>query len=144
MTAGRNSMSYAPWILGIASSHNGGACLLHGTKIVAAIQEERLLRKKRAIHPAAYPSLAVAYCLETARITPKELDCVTLCASNSNKREREDVYLNPQLQAARNGIKLLTIPHHLGHAIAVYALSGMETANILIVDGSGSPWDELP
>jgi len=144
MTTGGFQMSNAPWILGIASSHNGGACLIHGTEIVAAIQEERLLRKKRATHPGAFPSLAIAYCLEVAHITPRQLDSVVLCASTSVKKEREDVYLNPQLQIARNGIKLHTIPHHLGHAIAVYALSGMDTTNILIIDGSGSPWDELP
>lgn len=136
-------MSDSPWVLGIASSHNGGACLLHGSRLVVAIQEERLLRKKRAAHPGAYPSLAVAYCFEAARIKPEELDAVVLCASDSSQKDTEDVYLNPQLRAARNNIKVSIIPHHLGHAIAVYALSGIEITNILVIDGSGSPWNEL-
>src|SRR5438067_871142 len=41
-----HAMSKKPWILGLASSHNGGACVLHGNEIVVAIQEERLLRVK--------------------------------------------------------------------------------------------------
>lgn len=60
-------MASDPWVLGIASSHNGGACLLHGDEIVVAIQEERLLRKKRANHPAASASLSISYCLWIAR-----------------------------------------------------------------------------
>jgi len=132
-----------PWILGIASSHNGAACLLHGSRIVVAIQEERLLRHKRAEHPAAFPSLSVAYCLEHAGIASKNLDAVVLCASASTKQRSEDIYLNWQLQAARNGLKVFTIPHHFGHAIAVHALSGMTSGAVLIIDGNGSPWDEL-
>ena len=41
-----------PWVLGIGSSHNGAVCLLRGDEIVVAIQEERLLRFKRAQLPA--------------------------------------------------------------------------------------------
>ncbi len=32
-----------PWVLGLSASHNGAACLLHGDRIVAAVQEERLV-----------------------------------------------------------------------------------------------------
>jgi hypothetical protein len=48
-----------PWVLGIASSHNGAVCLLHGDEIVVAIQEERLPRLERAPHPGARKSLAI-------------------------------------------------------------------------------------
>lgn len=132
-----------PWILGIASSHNGAACLLHGDDIVVAMQEERLLRCKRAEHPAAFPSLAIAYCLQQAAISAAQLDAVVVCAAGPIKREREDVYLNGQLQVGRNGVKVFSVPHHLGHAIAVYMLSGMFSAGVMVIDGNGSPWDEL-
>src|SRR5258708_182555 len=132
-----------PWILGIGSSHNGAACLLHGDDIVVAIQEERLLRCKRAEHPAAFPSLAIAYCLQHAAITAAQLDAVVVCAAGPIKREREDVYLNGLLQVGRNRLKVFTIPHHLGHAVAVYMLSGMFSTGVLVIDGNGSPWDEL-
>lgn len=76
MTQSMNALALKPWVLGLASSHNGGACLLHGDSIVVAIQEERLLRLKRAIHPAAHSSLSIAYCLDTAGIRAKDLDLV--------------------------------------------------------------------
>src|SRR5258708_17337152 len=132
-----------PWILGIGSSHNGAACLLHGDDIVVAIQEERLLRCKRAEHPAAYPSIANAYCLQHAAITAAQLDAVVVCAAGQIKREREDVYLNGLLEVGRNRLKVFTIPHHLGQAVAVYMLSGMFATGVLVIAGNGSPWDEL-
>lgn len=132
-----------PWILGIGSSHNGAACLLHGAEIEVAIQEERLLRCKRAEHPAAFPSLAIAYCLNHAGLTAGQLDAVVTCASAPTRGDREDVYLNSQLQVGRNRSKVFTIPHHLGHAVAVYMLSGMCSAGVLVVDGNGSPYSEL-
>lgn len=133
-----------PWILGIASSHNGGACLLHGAELIVAVQEERLLRQKRAEHPGAFPSLSVSYCLDYAGITAAKLDAVSLCAAQPTKNSRhEDIYLNPQLRVVQNGIRVFVIPHHFGHAAAVHALSGMQSSAVLIVDGSGSPWDEL-
>ncbi len=136
-------MSALPWILGISSSHNGAACLLHGSEIAVAIQEERLLRQKRAEHPGAAASLSVQYCFDYAGISANDLSSVVLCAAASAKKSCEDVYLNSQLQVHRYGTHVLTIPHHLGHAYAVYGLSGMSSAGVLVFDGNGSPWDEL-
>ena len=34
------------WVLGISRGHNAGACLLKNGKIIFAIEEERLSRKK--------------------------------------------------------------------------------------------------
>jgi len=132
-----------PWILGIASSHNGGACLMHGRDEVVAIQEERLLRHKRADHPGAFPSLSIEYCLKSAGIHPDKLDAVVSCAALPIRNAWEDVALNSQLETARRGIPVFTIPHHMGHAVGAYALSGEVSAGILIVDGNGSPWDDL-
>src|SRR5581483_5398294 len=132
-----------PWILGIGSSHNGAACLLHGPEIVVAIQEERLLRYKRAEHPGAFPSLAIAYCLAQAGITASQLDAVVLCSTDSTKARQDDLYLNAQLRVAHHRVRVFTIPHHYGHAVAVYALSGMASAGVLVIDGTGSPWDEM-
>ena len=137
-------MPEKPWVLGLASSHNGGACLLHGNEIVVAIQEERLLRIKRAKHPAAFPSLAVQYCLDSAQIRAGDLDAITLCASSQAQRPREDVRLNAQLEPIRSGAALYTVSHHLGHAIGVYVMAGCpREATVLVIDGRGSPLEEL-
>ena len=136
-----NSM---PWVLGIASSHNGAACLLHGPELVVAIQEERLLRFKRAEHPARFPSLSVEYCLKQGGITADKLSAVVLCATAPTRNNMdEDIFLNTQLRVAYNHIQSFLIPHHFGHAVALHALSGMSSSGILIIDGNGSPWDEL-
>lgn len=135
--------SGSPWILGISSSHNGAVCLLHGSKMVIAIQEERLLRQKRAEHPGASGSLSISYCLKHAGISAADLDAVVLCAANTTKKVQEDIFLNEQLQVGRNGTKVFTVPHHMGHAVALHALSGNPSEAILVIDGNGSPWDEM-
>ncbi len=53
------STSSKPWVLGLSASHNGAACLLHGDRIAAAVQEERLVGEQIPIaiwtsRPAAY------------------------------------------------------------------------------------------
>jgi carbamoyltransferase len=132
-----------PWILGIGSSpHNGGVCLLHGDEIVVAIQEERLLRVKRAKYAAGLSSLAIPYCLEYAGITPAELSAVGVCAFGQDAVD-DDVHLNRQLRTVANGIPVVHLTHHLAHAAAAFATSGFREAAILIVDGNGAPWHTL-
>jgi len=128
-----------PWILGISASHNGSACLLKGDKIVVAIQEERLSRFKRQRIYGAKTSQAVAYCLDYAGITPRELSLVVLCVQGRRNDEIHDLTRDPFLNVRTSGIPSLTIPHHYGHALSVFATSGFADAAILIVDGTGSP-----
>ena len=68
--------SKRPWVLGIAASHNGGACLLHGDELVVAVQEERLTRHKRARVVGSQRCLAVDYCLQAAGIDFEAIDAV--------------------------------------------------------------------
>ena len=132
-----------PWVLGISASHNGGACLLYGDRIVVAVQEERLCRIKRATLFGGRSSLAVEYCLSTAGIGADKLDLVVLCAQRSNSSDEQDLTTNPQLRVAANGTKTLTISHHFGHAMSAFALSGFKESAILVVDGLGSPAADL-
>src|SRR5262249_26052139 len=61
-------------ILGISAYyHDSAAALLRDGEIVAAASEERFSRKKG---DAGFPSLAVAYCLQEARIQAHELSAV--------------------------------------------------------------------
>lgn len=131
-----------PWVLGIGSSHNGAVCLLRGDELVVAIQEERLVREKRAWHPAGCASLAIAYCLDSAGIAAADLTAIGVC-TRAHLGSLDDVYLNPQLRPAANDIRVTSISHHLGHAVAAFATSGFDSAAVLVVDGSGSPWLEL-
>ena len=60
------------YILGISAYyHDSAACLLRDGIIVAAAQEERFTRMKG---DSNFPERAVAYCLQTAGITLRDLD----------------------------------------------------------------------
>jgi carbamoyltransferase len=133
----------APWVLGVSASHNGSACLLKGDEIVAAIQEERLVRVKRQRIYGAAPCLSVSYCLDYAGIRPSELDLVVLCVQGKARARAQDILLNPQLRVSLHGVRTLTISHHLGHAVSAFATSGFEESAVLVVDGIGSPYEDL-
>jgi carbamoyltransferase len=128
-----------PWVLGISASHNGSVCLLHGDEIVVAIQEERLSRLKRHRIYGCGPSLATSYCLNYAGIHPSELDLVVLCVQGRLTDQKHDIGLDPVLKLKSTGVPILTIPHHYGHAVSVFATSGYEESAILVVDAAGSP-----
>jgi carbamoyltransferase len=133
-----------PWVLGIGGSHhNGSACLLHGERIVAAIQEERLVGIKR--YPLAFgaDSLAVRYCLNAAGITVRDLDLIVCCPTAWSRQQCSDVLSNPFLAPLRNKVPVLYVQHHLAHAAGAYATSGFRDAAILVVDGMGSPFCDL-
>jgi carbamoyltransferase len=143
VTIGAHSRSDEPWVLGLSASHNGAACLLHGDRIVAAVQEERLSRTKRDRLYGSEESLAVAYCLQTAGISASDLDLVVLCAQDKLSSPWNDLGVNRQLALVKGKIPWLTISHHLGHAYHAFATSGFEDAAILVVDGLGSPFEDL-
>ena len=65
-----------PAILGISGGeHDAAAALLKGTELVAALEEEKLARVRRA---PGLPARAIRYCLEAARLAPEKIDYVAL------------------------------------------------------------------
>ncbi len=61
-------------ILGVSAHyHDAAAALIVDGVPVAAVQEERLSRRK---NDAAFPMSAIEYCLESAGLEPGELDAV--------------------------------------------------------------------
>jgi carbamoyltransferase len=128
-----------PWILGVGYSHNGAACLLRGSAIHVAIQEERLTGEKRARIRHYRDSLAVRYCLEHAGIGIADLDALAVCWFSAPSPPPVELAIDDRLPG-----RYLTVPHHLGHAHGVLATSGFEDAAILIIDGQGGLVDHLP
>lgn len=138
-------MTARPWVLGISCSHNSAACLLHGDEIVAAIQDERLLRAKRYETHARFVSHSIAYCLEAGGIRPSEIDLVVYSVTHGNTGDdRHDIFLNEALRAGRDRLPIVAIPHHYAHAVSAFATSGFPEAAILVVDGSGTHVEHLP
>jgi carbamoyltransferase len=134
----------ATWVLGLSASHNGAACLLRDDEIVVAVQEERLSRVKRHRIYGAEPSRALAYCLGHAGITPDDLSLAVVCLQGRARDAKHAVESNPALRRTRGRVPTVRIPHHLGHAMSAFATSGFEDAAVLVVDGAGSPFEDLP
>jgi carbamoyltransferase len=150
-------------ILGISAFyHDSAAALLVDGQIVAAAQEERFTRRK---HDAGFPEHAIAYCLEEARLNPRQLDAVVFYDKPLAKFDRLlETYLAfaprgfrsflaampPWLRdklhlprLLRRGLKggyrgpLLFTEHHEAHAASAFFPSPFEEAAILTLDGVG-------
>jgi len=134
----------APLVLGIAAAHhNGAACLMRGSEILVAIQEERITRRKRQGVEAARPSAAVAYCLDAAGIGIGGVDLVAICTASARSGPIHDVARNPQLQAPLQAGRLHVLPHHRGHALSALYWAQFEDVDVIVADGLGSPWEDL-
>jgi carbamoyltransferase len=116
---------------------------MKGHEVVVAIQEERLSRLKRQRVRAATGSLCIQYCLSAAGISARDLDLIVLATQSSSKSAEEDIHLNTLLNVDANRIPVLNIGHHFAHAASVFYTSGWEESAILVIDGMGSPEDDL-
>jgi carbamoyltransferase len=137
------SSNRTPWVLGMSASHNGAVCLLHGDEIVVAIQEERITRIKRQRIYGAQHCAAIDYCLDYAGISPADLSAVAICVQGRVNAPVNDLTLNPYLEVKRHGIPTYSLSHHAAHAISAFATSGFEESAVLVIDGIGSPYEDL-
>jgi carbamoyltransferase len=108
------------------SNHDFSACLVRDGAVVAAVEEERLTRRKYSVGTNALLNQGWRYCLETAGIGLDDLDAVvfddTLLPSASfHFRSRSTV-----------------IRHHLAHAASAFLPSPFAAAAVLVTDGGGS------
>jgi carbamoyltransferase len=154
-------MSADPVILGINAYHaDAAACIVRGGTLIAAAEEERFRRVK---HWAGFPSRAIAYCLQEAKL---DLSDVTHAAVNRSARAnlgRKLVYLvahwpNPRLVASklRNRKQVASIAeelniiagrpftgsieyieHHLAHLASAFYPSPFGEAAAVSIDGFG-------
>ena len=149
-------------ILGLSAFyHDSAACLLADGEIVAAAQEERFTRKKG---DAAFPSNAVAYCLNTAGIGTADLAYVGFYDKPLLKFERiletylgvapkgfasfrlagplwmkEKLFIDSEIRRQLGGFKgeMRYAEHHESHAASAFFPSPFQEAAILTVDGVG-------
>jgi carbamoyltransferase len=154
-------------ILGISAHyHDAAAALVIDGIPVAAVQEERLSRRK---NDAAFPMAAIEWCLEHAGLEPDALDAVVFYERPMLKFDR---ILNCALrtfphswrsfpQAMKNSLseklwvrgiisshlgvprkKILFTEHHRSHAAAAFLTAPVRDAAILTADGVGE-WAAL-
>ncbi len=154
-------------ILGISAHyHDSAAALLVDGVPVAAVEEERLSRRK---NDAAFPLAAIAWCLESAGLEPGDLDAVVFYEKPMLKFARilttvlrafprsrrafvhamrnalgEKVWIKGII-TAELGVprdKVLFTQHHQAHAAAAFFPMPTSRAAILTTDGVGE-WATL-
>src|SRR4051812_35461830 len=154
-------------ILGLSCFyHDAAAALLIDGMPVAAVQEERLSRRK---NDAAFPIAAIEYCLDTAGLEPEELDAVVFYERPMLKFERvlvtalrafpaswrsfphamknmlgEKAWVRGVITSRLGvpGKKIFFTEHHQSHAAAAFLTAPTERAAILTADGVGE-WATL-
>ncbi|HUF39570.1 MAG TPA: carbamoyltransferase N-terminal domain-containing protein [Anaerolineales bacterium] len=150
------------YILGVSCYyHDSAAALLKDGLLVAAAEEERFSRIK---HDYAFPKRAIAFCLEKAGITSKDLDYVVFYEKPMQKfvrilqtalqtfpqsypvfRESMIAWFNDKLWIKGQLLthldipdeKLLFVEHHLSHAASAFFCSPYDEAAVLTIDGVG-------
>lgn len=149
-------------ILGISAHyHDSAAALVIDGVPVAAIQEERLSRRK---NDASFPIAAIEWCLDHAALKPDDLDAVIFYEQPGLKFDRiimsslrgfprswrsfphamknmlgEKLWMRGVI-ASQLGLplrKILCTDHHLSHAAASFFTAPCEQAAILTTDGVG-------
>ncbi len=87
-------------ILGISAYyHDAAACLIVDGQIIAAAQEERFTRKK---HDSSFPANSIKFCLDTASVSPEDINYVVFYDKPFLKFER---LLETYLAFAPRGFK---------------------------------------
>ncbi|MFH1561095.1 MAG: carbamoyltransferase N-terminal domain-containing protein, partial [Patescibacteria group bacterium] len=127
----RNKMTSKPLrILGINVGHNGGCALCVGGKIVVAINEERLTRRKNT---SGWLN-ALNYCLEAANACLDEMDLVVF----SGYRELPCGFDGGLARFGFPKEKCVVADHHLSHACSSFFTSPFEEALVFVYDGHGN------
>jgi carbamoyltransferase len=154
-------------ILGISSHyHDSAAALLVDGLPVAAVQEERLSRRK---NDAGFPLAAIEFCLDRGGIEPEDLDAVIFYERPTLKFDRilttglrafprswrafpkamknmlgEKLWMRGVIasQLGVPGRKVHFIEHHQSHAAAAFLTAPCREAAILTADGVGE-WATL-
>jgi carbamoyltransferase len=149
-------------ILGVSCFfHDAAAALVDDGALVCAAEEERFSRRK---HDASFPSLAIDFCLRTARETGRPIDYVAFYEDPKVKfrrvvttaaamgRAAEDAFVSSMRawRAERRGIRgrlagLAGVPservvftdHHVSHAASAFFPSPFESTAVMTIDGVG-------
>jgi carbamoyltransferase len=142
-------------VLGLSAYyHDSACCLLQDGIVTAAVQEERLSRRK---HDASIPARAFRYCLAEGGIAVDELECLAYYEQPSLKLERQLWQFGAAASRqrvlhfaarARQPIEEIRsvlgfegevecVDHHVAHAASAFHYSGFDEAAILTVDGVG-------
>jgi len=135
-------MSDVPIVLGINRTQDASICLLQGSRVVLAIQKERLTRQKH--HWGRLNDLREIYLPHLAALR-QPIDALVECYSSDAEIGKLAAYeeeLTAVLTFAPD-CKRARISHHLSHVYSVFHPSPFMEAAVMIIDGQGSPMSSL-
>ncbi len=151
-------------VLGINAYHaDASACIVQDGRVLAAIEEERITRRK---HTAGFPVQAIKACLEMSGLSHRDIDVIAIAKdpkANLYGRLMEGAkrLLNPKLLVERLSIaakavdlgtevanalgvprneiraELLPVEHHIAHIASAWLYGVEGPAAGVSVDGSG-------
>lgn len=154
------------YILGVNSVyHESSASIIKDGKLIASAEEERFNRFKhgkelRLDNPNELPLHAIAYCLESAGITLKDVEHVgfsinpdrrlstyaipdPVCPGDWGSKDGETFFytnilkVEEQMKAMGFAGEFHMQDHHLCHAASSYFPSSMEESTVIVFDGIG-------
>ncbi len=133
--------------------HDAAAALFKEGKLLCAVEEERLNRKK---HTTMFPYHSISFCLEKAGISFSEIEAIGYYYKDDFvDNELNLQYIShphvPCLSSKQLLGRLFSeffdknfsedriqfLPHHLCHAFSAYYHSGFDSALTVIIDGRG-------
>ena len=141
-------MNQTGYILAITRGHNAGACLLKDGKIVFAIEEERLSRKKYDGGPYASMVKVLDYTKKIDRLliahtqglydTAGKVDFSGDDVYSGMARKLGLIEQNTTPGQPHPQVIDMSIMHHKLHAGCAFYRSGFDSAVAVIVDGAGT------
>jgi len=123
--------------------HDAAAVLVEDGVVVAAIEEERLSRRK---HSGKFPYLAIEHCLRARGLTLDDIDYIAYGEEGGVGTYRDasisEAHIATLLAArfpCRSDLadKIVTVEHHIGHAMSAFIPSGFARALVMTADGFG-------
>lgn len=145
-----------------ALGHDASAALFIDGELIAAVEEERLVRRKHA--KGCMPRESARFCIRAAKIKPRDIDTVAVSYApisifsrarwhyarrhwyapdraldalfNGNRRYRRYVHeireLLEELRIPWHKVKFVPVQHQLAHASSAYHMSGFEDKTAIL------------
>jgi carbamoyltransferase len=143
-----------PWVIGLNhGSHDASCAIAFEGRVVAAIEEERLSRRKRAPHE--FPVLALRQCLSHCGIELADAGEIVLGSDHAelaawlglDGSARDSVLPYGNIETIRALLlrefqttcvpPIRSVKHHMAHAASAFWPSGFEQTAILVMDAMG-------
>ncbi|MGW8179978.1 MAG: carbamoyltransferase N-terminal domain-containing protein, partial [bacterium] len=119
-------------ILGIGGClHDGAAALMRNGEIVAAMEEEKLIRQR---HPGGLPDDAIDMCLRIGAARRRDVELVALSTPLGTN---QDTSFHLQLRTLFPESRMVVVDHHTSHAAAAFFPSPFKEARVLTLDRYG-------